>query len=113
MKGKGEGACLHVCKLKNGIVGCINYLLLKYALRTLRCMDDPLTGFLFFLDINECVLGTHGCPQHQYCLNIDGWYTCESDCPHPFYEVISIRVCSGKIKTLFFLLISTLMSEMI
>ena len=37
----------------------------------------PRIHFYYFIDIDECVLGTHGCSANGFCTNTIGSYTCQ------------------------------------
>jgi len=41
-------------------------------------LEEVLTIF-FFIDINECTLGTHNCHPQATCTNTIGSYTCACD----------------------------------
>ena len=50
---------------------------------------------LFYVDIDECDLDSHGCSENATCTNTDGSYTCE--CKDGYYG--DGFNCSGRLSS--------------
>ena len=55
-------------------------------------ISDPLSDFLVFPDINECLTSNHGCGRTQKCVNTIGSFKCQCQ---PGYEAAG-PLCVGK-----------------
>ncbi len=58
-------------------------------------IEYPTSASYPFLDINECLEGTHDCEQN--CINTDGSYTCS--CNPGFVINADRRGCNGEAVT--------------
>ena len=54
-------------------------------------------SFFYFLDINECSIGTHTCSFDEICNNIDGSFACQPIPCQLGYQRDASGVCAGKL----------------
>lgn len=74
----------------------------------MRC-GLSIHDLLYFLDIDECELGTHTCKRNETCINMQGDYECYDDnkpiiddydnfnsvCPEGYKFNSELKVCDG------------------